>query len=66
MMLAEKHDIIKNDKEIADLMNNYLNITKNLRLKRNLIHASQLLELEFVMYIFKHHKNIQRIKLANI
>ena len=66
MKLAEKHDIIKNDKEIAELMNNYFNITRNLRLKSNLIHVSQLLELEFVMHIFRYHKNIQRIKLANI
>ena len=40
MMLAEKHDIINDNKEIADIRNKYFNdITKNLGLKRGLIHA---------------------------
>ena len=39
MMLAEKHGAIIDDKEIADVMNNYfISITKNLGLKWNLIH----------------------------
>ena len=63
-MLAKKHGIIIDGKEIADIMNNcFINIIKNLRLKRNLIHVSQ--PLESIIHVFRHHKSIQRIKLAN-
>ena len=63
-MLPKKHGIITDGKEITDIMNNcFINIIKNLRLKRNLIHVSQ--PLEFIINVFRHHKSIQRIKLAN-
>ena len=54
MMLAEKHGITTDDIEIADLMNNYfINISKNLGLKRSLIQVSQ--PLESAMHVFRHY-----------
>ena len=65
MMLAEKNGTITDDKEIADVMNNYfINLTKSLGLIGNLIHVSQ--PLESIIHIFGGYKSIQRIKLANI
>ena len=64
IMIAEKHGI-NIDKEIVDIMNNYfIDITKDLGLKRNLIHISQTLKA--IIHVFRHHESNQRIKLANI
>ena len=57
MMLAKKHGIINDNKEITDIINNYfINITKNLGLKRNIIHVSQ--SMESIFHVFRHHKSI--------
>ena len=42
----------------------FINITKNFELKRILIYASQ--PLNSIIHVFKYHKSIERIKLANI
>ena len=42
----------------------FINITKNFKLKRILIQASQ--PLNSIIHLFKYHKSIERIKLANI
>ena len=48
MKLVEKQSKITEEKEIADVMSNcFINITKSLGLKRNLIHISQPLELYY-------------------
>ena len=48
MKLVEKQSKITEEKAIADVMSNYfINITKSLGLKRNLIHISQPLELYY-------------------
>ena len=65
MMLDEKHGTTIDNKKIEDIINkNFIDITKNLELKRDLIHASQL--LESLIHVFRHIDRIQRIKLANI
>lgn len=65
MILAEKHGVITDDKEIADILNEYfIYITKSMWLKRHLIHVSQ--PLESIFHLFRHYNSIQRINLANI
>ena len=57
MMLVKKHGIINDNKEIADIINNYfVNMTKYLGLKRNIIHVSQ--SVESIFHVFRHHKSI--------
>ena len=64
-MLAEKHGTTTDNKEIEDNINkNFIDITKNSEPKRDLIHASQL--LESLIHVFRHIDCFQRIKLANI
>ena len=56
MILAEKHGVITDDKEIADIMNEYfINITKSVRLK-GLIHVSQ--PLKSIFHVFRHYNSI--------
>ena len=65
MILAEKHGVITDDKEIAHLMNEYfINITKSVWLKRHLIYVSQ--PLGSIFHVFRHYNSIQRIKLPII
>ena len=53
------------DKQLGDVMNNqFINLTKSLGLKGNLIHVSQ--PLESIIHLFGHCKSIQRIELADI
>ena len=61
-MIAENHGI-NTDKEIADIINNQLiNITKDIGLKRSLIHISQ--PLKATIHVLKGDKPIKILKVG--
>ena len=63
-MLVENNEIVREEKIIANIMNNYFtNITTHLKLKPTKIDPKA--NLESVIDTFQNRERVQRIKLAN-
>ena len=65
MMLVEDNEIVREEKIIANIMNNYFtNITTHLKLKPNKIDPKA--NPESTIDTFQHHESVQRNKLADV
>ena len=60
LLLKEKSNLASDEKKLATIMNNFINITKDLELKKD--SKGTLNNLEDILKAFESHPRIEKIK----